>query len=98
MAAYVIGNIRVKEQSSWDAYRAKVGATIAQYGGEIVMRGKAARVFSGDAQGKDRGDSVVILRFADVAAATRWHDSAEYQAIVPLRNQGADVSLALYSE
>lgn len=94
MAAYVIGNIRVTEQASWDEYRAKVGATIAKYGGEIVMRGKVAQIFSGEA----RGDSVVILRFADVAAATRWHDSAEYQAIVPLRNRGADVSLTLFAE
>jgi uncharacterized protein (DUF1330 family) len=94
MAAYVIGHIRVNDQTAWDEYRAKVGATIAQYGGEIVMRGKMLRAFSGEVP----GTNVVILRFADLASANRWHDSPEYQAIVPLRSRGADVTLTLYEE
>jgi uncharacterized protein (DUF1330 family) len=94
MAAYVIGNICVKDQTAWDDYRAEVGATITQYGGEIVMRGKTAGVFNGSRL----GESVVILRFADVPSAVRWHDSADYQAIVPVRNRGADVTLTVYEE
>jgi uncharacterized protein (DUF1330 family) len=92
MAAYVVGQIRVKDPAGWEEYRSRVGATIAQHGGEVVTRGKTARVFSGE----KLGDAVVILRFRDLESATRWHDSAEYQAIVPLRNRGAEVTLTLY--
>jgi uncharacterized protein (DUF1330 family) len=94
MAAYVIGHIRVKDEHYWERYRAQVGATIAAHGGEVITRGKSVRVLNGQLI----GDNVVILRFADIAAANRWHDSSEYQALVPLRDQGADVTLTLYEE
>ncbi|MBL8522344.1 MAG: DUF1330 domain-containing protein [Betaproteobacteria bacterium] len=94
MAAFCIGRIKVKDVEAWEAYRSRVGATIAQHGGEVLFRGTAAGSFSG---GVDH-DKVVALRFADLAAARGWHDSAEYQALIALRDQGAEVSLLLYQE
>jgi uncharacterized protein (DUF1330 family) len=94
MAAYVIGHIRVKDERSWERYRAQVGATITAHGGDVVTRGKSVRVLNG----QSIGDNVVILRFADIAAANHWHDSPSYQALVALRDQGADVTLTLYEE
>jgi uncharacterized protein (DUF1330 family) len=38
-----------------------------------------------------------VLRFVDEGAASRWHESADYQRLVPLRDAGAEVSLMLYS-
>ena len=37
-----------------------------------------------------------VARFADLAALRRWHDSPEYQALVPLRMAAADVVLTAY--
>ncbi len=92
MAAYCVGRIRVKDAVLWEQYRGRVGATIVQYGGEILFRGSMRQPLSGEAG----HDSVVALRFADLDAAKRWHDSPEYQALVPLRDSGADVTLTLY--
>jgi uncharacterized protein (DUF1330 family) len=97
MTAYCIGQIRVKDDAAWEAYRSQVGATIAQYGGEVMFRGAIAGVFSAFS-GKADHHNVVALKFADMAAAKRWHDSAEYQALIALRDQGAEVSLLLYQE
>lgn len=94
MAAYCVGQIRVKDAASWEQYRSQVGATIAQYGGEVQFRAAIETVFVG----RGEHDSVVALRFADIEAAKRWHDSPEYQALIPLRDQGADVTLVLYQE
>lgn len=94
MAAFCIGRIKVKDSAAWDAYRSRVGATIAQYGGEVLFRGAAAGSFSGNVD----HDKVVALRFDDLAAAQRWHDSIEYQDLIALRDQGAEVSLLLYQE
>jgi len=94
VAAYCIGRIKVKDIVAWEAYRSQVGATIAQHGGEVMFRGAMAGTFGGSAD----HDKVVALKFADIAAAKRWHDSAEYQALIALRDLGADVSLLLYQE
>lgn len=92
MPAYCIGTISIRSQPEWDAYRERVGATIAQYGGTVVFRGQPAAHFSGDGE----HDAVVVLQFESLGAARRWHDSPEYQALVPLRDAGARVQLILY--
>ena len=47
MPAICVGHIRVKNDEAWEQYQSRVGATIAQYGGELLFRGKQERVFSG---------------------------------------------------
>jgi uncharacterized protein (DUF1330 family) len=84
----------VKDAIAWEEYRSRVGVTIAQYGGEVLFRGAIAGTFSG----RTDHDNVVALKFDDLAAAKRWHDSADYQALIALRDQGAEVSLLLYQE
>ncbi len=91
-AAYVIGHITVKDAAKWDAYRAQVPATLAPWGAELVLRGKRAATFAGP----HAHDDVVVIRFPDLAAAKGWHDSAAYQALVPLRTKAADVVLLSY--
>jgi len=94
MAAYCVGRIRVKDAKAWEWYRQQVGATIVRYGGEVVFRGALQQAFSGAGD----HDSVVALRFENPDAARRWHDSPEYQALIPVRDQGAEVSLVLYQD
>ncbi|MDY0057036.1 MAG: DUF1330 domain-containing protein [Methyloversatilis sp.] len=92
MSHYVIGHIRVKDAAQWNDYRARVGATLQPFGAEVVMRGRVAQVFAGYWGGTD----TVVLRFSDAAQARAWHDSPAYQALVPLREAGADVVLVGY--
>jgi uncharacterized protein (DUF1330 family) len=39
---------------------------------------------------------MVVIRFPSLEAADGWHQSAAYQALIPLRNQAADVVLITY--
>ncbi|MBL8515043.1 MAG: DUF1330 domain-containing protein [Betaproteobacteria bacterium] len=94
MGAICVGHIRVKDAQAWEQYRSQVSTTMTQYGGELLFRGARRQGFSGSAL----GERVVALRFADLAAARRWHDSPEYQALIPLRDAGADVTLELFEE
>ena len=82
----------MKNAEAWEEYRGRVGATIAQYGGELLFRGRQQRLFSGEMSHQ----SVVALRFENLDAANRWHDSTEYQALIPVRERAADVTLVLY--
>lgn len=92
MPAICVGHIRVRNADAWEQYRSRVGATIAQYGGELLFRGEQERLFSGEMS----HEKVVALKFESLEAANRWHDSPEYRALIPIREQGADVTLVLY--
>ena len=92
MSAYVIGHISIKDPEKWAAYRSQVPATLAPWNAELVFRGKRMAVFSGEHPHTD----TVVLRFADADSARAWFASPAYQALIPLREQAADVVLIGY--
>ncbi|MCX6071399.1 MAG: DUF1330 domain-containing protein [Chloroflexi bacterium] len=92
MAAYVIGHITIKDSQKWAEYRDQVPATVVAWGGQVVFRGRRMAVFSGQHPFTD----TVVIQFPDVGAVQAWHESAAYQALIPLRNQAADVVLVGY--
>ena len=94
MAAFLVGTIRIKDPVRWQEYVGRVAATFAQYDGDVLARGAKAVELSGHAH----GERMVVARFADLAALQRWHDSPEYQALVPLRLAAADVVLTAYED
>lgn len=97
-AAYYVGLIRVRDALRWQEYIDLVGATVAQYGGRVLFRGANGQIMAGkQLVGTTPFDRVVTLQFTDEAAARRWHDSPEYQRLVPIRDRGADVVLNLYT-
>ncbi len=92
MAAYVIGHITVRDPEKWAEYRGGVPTTLAQWGGEVILRGRRVAVLSGDHQYTD----TVVIRFPDVEAMSGWYDSPAYQALVSLREQAAEMVLIGY--
>ncbi len=92
--AYAIGHITVKDQEKWTEYRNRVPATLEPWGGELIFRGKLFSVLSGDHTHTD----TVVLRFPDLSALNNWHASPEYQSLIPLRQEAAEVELLAYEE
>lgn len=48
MAGYLIAHLDVTDPEGFEAYRAKVPAVIAQYGGRYLIRGGAVEAVEGD--------------------------------------------------
>jgi uncharacterized protein (DUF1330 family) len=92
MPAYLIGQIAVRDAAQWQRYVERVGATFAPYGGRVLFRATAALALNGALP----GERVVVAEFPNLDALRRWHDSPEYQALIPLRDAGADVVLTAY--
>ncbi|MDF0752405.1 DUF1330 domain-containing protein [Marinobacter sp. 71-i] len=92
MTAYVIGQITVKDPEKWAEYRSQVPETLAPWGAELVLRGTRATVLSGQHPHTD----TVVIKFPNMEAVVEWHNSASYQALVPLRIQAAEVDLVSY--
>ena len=81
MSAYIIARVEVTDPAAYEGYRARTPGVIAQYGGRFVVRGGRVETLEGPAETR----RLVVLEFADMAAARRFYDSPEYQAILPLR-------------
>jgi len=81
MPAYFIAEVQVTNPTGYDAYRPLAGASIAQYGGKFLVRGGAAELL----EGAPDPARVVVIEFADVAAARRWYHSPEYQEALKIR-------------
>lgn len=92
MPAYLIGHITVRNAEHWTQYRSRVPATLTQWGGELLFRGRLADTLSGEQPYAE----TVVLRFPDLASIDGWHCSADYQALIPIRQAAADVMLASY--
>ena len=94
MAAYLIGTITVRDPEAWKTYVAQVGATFGPFNGRVTFRGEKALALSGAAHGR----RVVVVEFPDLESLRRWHESPQYQALIALRNQGAEVVLTAYAD
>lgn len=90
--AYIVGNITIKDPAKWAEYCRQVPGTLAPWGAELFFRGKRAAVLAGESPHSD----IVVIRFPDIAAVSAWHASTGYQALIPLRQEAADVVLLSY--
>jgi len=81
MPAYFVAEVEVTNPAGYEPYRVLAGASIAQYGGRFIARGGKAELI----EGSPEPQRVVIIEFADAAAARRWYNSPEYQKALPIR-------------
>ena len=91
--AYVVGHITVRDPEKWAEYRRQVPGTLAPWGGELVFRGKQAAVLAGE----NPHTGIVVIRFPNLASIEAWYNSADYQALIPLRLQAAEMVLISYA-
>jgi uncharacterized protein (DUF1330 family) len=81
MPAYIIAEVEVTNPAGYESYRPLAGASVAQYGGKFVVRGGKAELV----EGAKEPARVVVIEFADTAAAKRWYNSPEYQEALKIR-------------
>lgn len=94
MSAFIIATVKVKDPEKFAAYGRKAGPSMAPFGGEVHLRGK----FSAQLTNGDSLSASAVLKFPDIKSAQDWHASPAYQEIIPLRDEGADVTLTLYEQ
>ena len=80
MTAYVVAQMHVHDLEKYMTYASKVGAIVGSFGGKIVAASEAD-VW----EGSPPFTRTVIAEFPDSQAARDWYESAEYQAVLPLR-------------
>lgn len=85
MPAYSIFAITITDPVRYADYARHTPRIIDQYGGRMLVRGGEPEV----TEGSFPGQRVVVVEFADRAAARRFLNSPEYQAIIGIRQNAS---------
>lgn len=91
MPAYLIAEIDVADPQLYEAYRRRVPALIAEYGGRYLARGGALEVKEGDWTPK----RLVLVEFPSMEQARRFYDSPAYAPLLALRKRATRSRLVL---
>ena len=89
MSAYVVVQVEVQDQTTYDEYRKMVQATLDAYGGKLIVRGGNAQTL----EGTWKPARLVILEFPSLEQAKRWWGSAEYAPAKALRQKSAKTEM-----
>ncbi len=92
MAAFLVGQITVKDQELWQQYITGVSESIAPFDASVVFRGERASVLAGT----NDYDLIVVIEFTELSVLEAWYHSEKYQSIISLRDRAADVVITTY--
>jgi uncharacterized protein (DUF1330 family) len=90
MAAYIIVRIDLTDADAYQGYATKTPAIAEQFGGKFLAKGGPAQQLEGEGRSRN-----VIIEFPDVDAATRFYNSAEYQAVLPIALANSEREMVL---
>jgi uncharacterized protein (DUF1330 family) len=89
--AFVVVELSIHDQATYDRYKLLAPPTIAKYGGRYAVRGGTTEAFEGDW----KPERFVILEFPTAAAARKWWSSPEYTEARALRQKSAKTRMLL---
>jgi uncharacterized protein (DUF1330 family) len=84
MAAYVISEVEVLDEASFEHYRTLAKASIEKHGGRYLVRAALPEAAEGDWPQRRR---LVILEFPDMATARQWYSSEDYGQALAFRDR-----------
>jgi uncharacterized protein (DUF1330 family) len=90
---YAVVTELIRDAAGYRSYAAQAARTIQQAGGRVIVADDHPTVL----EGQWHGSRTVVLEFDSTEAARRWYGSAEYQAIVGLRQAAAESNAVVLS-
>lgn len=93
MPAYMISQVTVTNKEKFESYIAKTQTIAAKFGAKPVAIGTQPKMLNGESDGHQM---VFVIEFPTMEQLDAWHNSDEYQALVPLREEGSDQHMVAY--
>ena len=84
MAAYVISEVEVLDEPSFEQYRNLAKKSIDEYGGRYLVRAALPEAAEGNWSPQGR---LVVVEFPDMATARRWYASDSYAQALSFRDR-----------
>ena len=90
MKGYIISEIEITDQATYDRYVGQVRPTVEQYGGKFLVRAGKGEALEGAPPKR-----IVVLEFPSYDQAAKWYRSAEYSPLAALRQSASRGRLIL---
>ena len=91
MAAYVIIDAKVTDDSAFRTHLDQVPAIVKAHGGRYLVRGGAHEVIRGDWT----PDRLVVLEFDSVQQAREWQDAPDYADLREKLNRFSETNVVI---
>lgn len=93
MSAYLVAFVDVKGADAFQTdYVEKAFPIVAKYGGKPICIAPADNA----KEGSFPAGNLVIIEFADMAAAEGFYNDPDYQPLIPVRQTISDAQLGLF--
>jgi len=93
MPAFFIANVNVKNLEKFQQYGQQAAASMQPFEGQLLTKGALAKNLAGDLNYQ----SVAIVTFPDQAKLDAWFESDNYQALIQIRDEAADMLLTSFN-
>ncbi len=94
MPAFSIAQVKLKDDEKFQPYAARAKAIFAEFGAELITRGKVMGSIAGDVL----HNAVAIIKFSDMQNLEAAFATDAYQAIIALRDEAADITIVKYEQ
>ena len=91
MPTYLSAIVTVKNPEKLKEYISQVPATMAPFNAKPVYRGKVKKALSGEGAHQIEA----VFEFESVEKIEEWYASDAYQALIPTRKEGADMTITI---
>lgn len=92
MPVYMVILVKKKDKQKYNEYIAALTKLIEKYDGRYLVRGgRVIPLFKGRELERRHVDKIIIIEFPTAADHRRCFTSPEYLALVPLRDEGAEI-------
>ncbi len=89
MAGYIVVQVEVQDQATYEEYKKLVPATIEKYGGRLKVRGDQTETLEGTWSPK----RFIVIEFDSVEQAKKWWNSPEYAPAKAMRQRSAKTEM-----
>ena len=92
MPVYMVTEVKKKDKQKYNEYIAALTEIIEKYGGHYLVRGGSVTpLFKSRELDRRHVDKIIIMEFPTAADHRRCFTSPEYLALMPLRDEGAEI-------
>ena len=94
MAAYVISDVRVRDQDAFKIYRTRAAESISKQGGKYLVRGGDIQTL----EGEWAPSTIIIVEFPSLEQARSWYASPDYASALEVRDKALTRNLILVDD
>lgn len=89
MPAYVIVDVKILDENSYDEYKKLTPPSLIPYEGKFIVRGGQTQTLEGQWQPA----RIVVLEFPTIQKARQWWESPEYHPAKLIRQRSASTNM-----